>query len=876
MVEITAGTRSNLGRIFLFGVLFVISTAVLFPLGDAKADNIIAIADTDGDKIFEFNARSSTTVYYKLEGTSAVPDTVKGCNPQKTGVTVIAHLVTPPEVTATPADLTFTDCSNTLKPIVFSSSQAGTYVVEVLVTQGEGAYQTTPATVTLIVLPAPLKTEVHLDGIDAVRAGDRFLVSGELVDENGAGVNGKLVQFSGDGVQDLTSATTGKLEVTDNSGIEISSGKMYLHTGSKIDFGYKPGLIRLELSDIAGDFDNTIQILVTRGDGSTVVSNSGVAVWSIGHASGISKIEISMDAGGKVGISEIQTQSFLIVDKNIRVVSSFSNSLNGQTSAILADGIFTSEATSSDIVNSAWNVNAQFVTDDPSSYESSPIDNVQYATLTPLSGSGIGGPAPSGDIETGITSLLCATDTDGDALCDDWEGAAPNGVPYTVNGVSMKYNLPGTNPAVKDLLYEVDYMTGYPMDATARTNVISFFAGLSTPVNLQLNIDQQITHTAVINVWKDGDTNKNNDYEGLKSINYGTASEHPVLSGSQTNSNTATTITVSGLKITTPTVATEGKVTIAVKVTTSSISTSTSIPASVSLGALTPGLTTTGATASVSSISSTSKTVKITIPFYSAAGLTNVNIPAATVTLTLPAGASMTLNTATTSPGSPTATTTLLDAKAQAVRYLLMANGSGGRSGAAELKGNDIVITLGTGFAGTTNEQAGTITHEIGHNLNLDHGAPAQLLGFATSPLSRTDNCKPNHISVMNYARQLPTYLGAAWQLEFGVPLFPNMRESVGLNEGNGLQAIIPYSYAPTIVYGTPGKAIAVRTAPSAVFGAPSPIGIDWNGDNAISGSPAVNVNNLGFTGCNIGTATAYQSTDFATYDEVANFNFNF
>ena len=45
--------------------------------------------------------------------------------------------------------------------------------------------------------------------------------------------------------------------------------------------------------------------------------------------------------------------------------------------------------------------------------------------------------------------------------------------------------------------------------------------------------------------------------------------------------------------------------------------------------------------------------------------------------------------------------------------------------------------------------------HELGHNLGLHHGGPA------TAKIGRTTadykmNCKPNYLSVMNYARQMP------------------------------------------------------------------------------------------------------------------------
>jgi hypothetical protein len=96
-------------------------------------------------------------------------------------------------------------------------------------------------------------------------------------------------------------------------------------------------------------------------------------------------------------------------------------------------------------------------------------------------------------------------------------------------------------------------------------------------------------------------------------------------------------------------------------------------------------------------------------------------------------------------------------AKKQIFHYLLMAfsqneDGSAGSSGIAEIKGNDIMITLGNwGLNSSTAEetnrlincQAGTIMHELGHNLGLRHGGDVN------------DNYKPNYVSIMNYMYQI-------------------------------------------------------------------------------------------------------------------------
>jgi len=69
-------------------------------------------------------------------------------------------------------------------------------------------------------------------------------------------------------------------------------------------------------------------------------------------------------------------------------------------------------------------------------------------------------------------------------------------------------------------------------------------------------------------------------------------------------------------------------------------------------------------------------------------------------------------------------------------------NTTSGSSGQAELPGDDLIVSLQC--FGSTGNVSNTIMHELGHNLNLQHGG------------NTSCNWKPNYNSVMNYKYQFP------------------------------------------------------------------------------------------------------------------------
>jgi hypothetical protein len=174
-----------------------------------------------------------------------------------------------------------------------------------------------------------------------------------------------------------------------------------------------------------------------------------------------------------------------------------------------------------------------------------------------------------------------------------------------------------------------------------------------------------------------------------------------------------------------------------------------------------------------------------------------------------------------------------------------------GSSGVGELPGNDFMVTLGGWSAadisragGQVNAEAGTLMHEFGHTLGLGHGGSA----------NDNVNCKPNYLSVMNYALQFPA-------ADLTRPLDYSRNALLALDENNLSESLG--------VGGAPGR--------NAIFGPGAFVvdasgAIDWNASGTIDDGVFADVNQVSVPGC----SDASPGEVLAGFDDWSNLIYDF
>jgi hypothetical protein len=146
--------------------------------------------------------------------------------------------------------------------------------------------------------------------------------------------------------------------------------------------------------------------------------------------------------------------------------------------------------------------------------------------------------------------------------------------------------------------------------------------------------------------------------------------------------------------------------------------------------------------------------------------------------------------------------------------------------------GSDFVVSLGgwDGGTGTSQQQAGTFMHELGHNLGLRHGG------------GDNESYKPNFLSIMNYSFQTSGLIinGKEGILDYSRFSLPSLNETllnvpVGLNGGTAAAGYGTRYYCPDPGGGWIEKLVINANGP-----------IDWNCSGSAAGNVAADVNQSG------------------------------
>lgn len=175
--------------------------------------------------------------------------------------------------------------------------------------------------------------------------------------------------------------------------------------------------------------------------------------------------------------------------------------------------------------------------------------------------------------------------------------------------------------------------------------------------------------------------------------------------------------------------------------------------------------------------------------------------------------------------------------RADVFHYCIFAHNLGPTFGSTSgisrgIPASDFIVSLGgwTGSVGTTNQQAGTLVHESGHNFGLLHGGDD---GFG--------NYEPNYLSIMNYFFQMRGLRvgGSDGTFDYSRFALPILDET-DLDETAGLMGVAEAAGYGTRFY----DATATERLVNDVNGA-----IDWDQDgNDTETSVAVDVNGTGIS----------------------------
>ncbi len=770
--------------------------------------------------------------------------------------------------------------------------------------------------------PNPHNTQLILDPINDTVGNTTLAATGSLYDlDDHVGIDNMPITFSVNGSQTLSNSTTEGIIFSDPLNMTVTqcigsvctpsygSNLINLHKGSSITF--PPGNVGVSMilqDTIQTDFTYTVIPFDGQNYQKTSKGQSPFVTLETTYVKGgIKAITIdsivSNNGADTIGLSEIKTLS-LNTNSGALIDSTFDSIKRDSYQTLeIYDGSFNS-ADVPLLNGNNFEAQAHFA----GNFAYIPADSnlVDYHVDQPTFG--VGGSETTGvvlDIGGSATLPLCSTtepDSDRDGLCDVWE---TNGIQYDVGTTHFQYTLPGAHVNQKDIYVEVDSENALPASAQTAygpTGLPTIFSNIGIPpllpcgnpprcnpgINLHFDTSESpIGTVSPLHIWTDFDSSKTNDFDSIKAVHFGDVNERPSLSGG-TNSITGGTITTSGVQLSTPASIPsqpsnpimQGTITIKYQVTLSTSGTAT-ISSVTPTGTWNVGtginqVTFGPITSSITTGTSTTQTVTIQVPFVTAGAVSSASLGNIVTTLA---------STSTLSNpvwlNSPTATSTLQQAKALAFHYELYVNciidcntGPSGISEGWAKGGNDMVIGLQR-FGNTLQKDEGTFMHELGHNLGLRHGGPFYVYnddGSKTSVTDGTYNCKPNYPSVMSYSRQFETYFSITdhWIPAYSQGSLPPLQENNAV-EANGL--VSSNSFAPFVLFNSATSGTSTREGQATASGTGA-IGIEWDGSSPTTDTVTNrDFQNFGITDC---SGNGVQTTAYRDWNDWAGLYFNF
>ncbi|HKU50168.1 MAG TPA: SBBP repeat-containing protein [Nitrososphaera sp.] len=420
---------------------------------------------------------------------------------------------------------------------------------------------------TSLVNVQPHATSLTLDPIRDVTATTGFTLSGRLIDADiSTPVSGQIITFDGNGAtgtlqpavtQGVTFGSAGPLDLESCpvpsacdadtiGGIDpnpADNNVLRLSVGDTISF--PPSTVQTNLF-IQGMGTDTFKYVVEEWDGTlqpeAVAGGAAPNVAILQIISGYSPVggdvvpdgiktltitEVGGAPGNTVGIAAILTLNPEGLPREQHVIN-FEDLTAGPQPATFTinSGSFYSTGFAQNVDEDGLDVTAHF--GGTPQYLASDSSTELYDALANTGGIGGEGSQSLGSSGGSVTVLSCGTnsDSDSDAICDNWEAG---GVTFG----TATYQLTADGGAAigqKDIFVEIDCMTGFCPTTTDTNAVESAFAAEGFTLHLVLDETNLVVKNP-LHVWTDADGDATNDYDSIKKAHFGTSAERTTAGG---------------------------------------------------------------------------------------------------------------------------------------------------------------------------------------------------------------------------------------------------------------------------------------------------------------------------------------------------------